>query len=523
MNQTVSGSFPRTRQLSRLAAGLFDAPADVDVTDITLDSRAVTPGALFVALRGLRRHGLAFAPQALRQGARAVVYEPPTQDAAGVEARQSLRQALAQAGDKVFVAAVPRLRTHLGLLADRFFDEPSLHLAVTGITGTNGKTTCAWLLSQALSLCGRPAAYIGTLGFGLPGAITPQEFTTADVISVHRQLDGLRRDGANSISMEVSSHALDQGRVDGVRFAIAAFTNLTQDHLDYHGSMQAYGAAKARLFQRPLAARVINVDDPFGAVLARGGADAQQGRLVAVSRAAQPPRELTADRFVHARDVRRSTTGLTLEVASSWGDTTLNVPLVGDFNVENVLVVMGILLSAGISLGEAAAVLARCPAPPGRMEMVCAPDSPTAVIDYAHTPDALAKALHAARAHCSGRLSVVFGCGGERDAGKRPRMGRIAVELADDVTVTDDNPRTEDPAKIVADILAGLPDAAAVRVEHDRAAAIRGALAHAQAGDVVVIAGKGHEDYQIVGRQRRAFSDRDVARAWLDARGRAQA
>ena len=505
---------PRMRRLSALAAGLFEAPADVEVTDITLDSRAVTPGALFVALRGRDRHGLEFAPQACVQGARAVVYEPPGEDAAGSAARNALEQVLHDAGT-VFVAGVPRLRQHLGLLADRFFDEPSLHLAVTGITGTNGKTTCAWLLAQALSLCDRPTAYIGTLGYGRPGALTPQEFTTADVISVHRQLDGLRGAGAAGISMEVSSHALDQGRVDGVRFATAVFTNLTQDHLDYHGTLQDYGAAKARLFQRPLAARVINIDDAFGLTLARAAEPAAHGRLVAVSRAATPPRDLLTGWHVWARQVTHAAAGLQLVVSTAWGEAAFSVPLVGDFNVENVIIVLGVLLSAGISLGAATAALARCPAPPGRMEMVRGTGGPTAIIDYAHTPDALAKALGAARAHCAGRLAVVFGCGGDRDAGKRPQMGRIAVELADDVTVTDDNPRTEDPAAIVAGILSGLSDPAAVRVEHDRAAAIRGALTRAGASDVVLIAGKGHEDYQIIGRQRRAFSDRDAARLFL--------
>ena len=507
----------RARSLAALAAGMFEAPADLHVTDITLDSRAVTPGALFVALRGLRRHGLEFAPQALRQGACAVAYEPPLSQADWNSAREQLALALAEVGNPVFVVAVPQLREHLGTLADRFFDEPSLHLAITGITGTNGKTTCAWLLSQALSLCGRPAAYIGTLGFGLPGALTAQEFTTADVISVHRQLDALRRAGAQAIAMEVSSHALHQGRVDGVRFTTAAFTNLTQDHLDYHGTLEAYGEAKARLFQKPLTARVINVDDAFGAALAGRPADANQGRLVAVSRAARLSHEWLTGLYVHARDVQRTAAGLTLTVASSWGETTFQVPLVGDFNIENVLTVLGILLSAGVSLDAATTALARCPAPPGRMETLRAATGPTAIIDYAHTPDALEKALQAARAHCAGRLSVVFGCGGDRDAGKRPLMGRIAMALADDVTVTNDNPRTEEPARIVADILAGIDEPETLYVDYDRAAAIRNALVRAKAGDVVLIAGKGHEDYQIIGRERRPFSDREVARATLES------
>jgi UDP-N-acetylmuramoyl-L-alanyl-D-glutamate--2,6-diaminopimelate ligase len=513
------------RALRHLLSGIVDAPDDIMVTDVTLDSREVRPGALFLACRGhghdqnQHRHGIEFAAQAAERGARAVIYETP--DASETRALQAaarllqrVRQRAGQDEDQ-FVVAVPDLRVHLGCIADRFFGQPSQALHVVGVTGTNGKTTCAWLIAQALSLCGRPAAYIGTLGFGAPGALRPVTHTTADVVSVHRQLALLRASGAQAVAMEVSSHALDQGRVDEVRFETAAFTNLTQDHLDYHGTLQAYGAAKARLFARPtLDARVINIDDAFGRELA--GVAAAPGRLVVTGCASSP----VAAAHVMATQVRALADGLDLSVTSSWGNAQLRVPLLGEFNVDNVLTTLAVLLAAQVPLSAALAALAQCVAAPGRMQRVTGPASArhgTVIVDYAHTPDALEKALAAARGHCQGRLHLVFGCGGDRDRLKRPVMGRIAVAGADTVTVTDDNPRSEDPAAIVRDILSGITDATRVRVEHDRAAAIRAAIAAAAPADLVLIAGKGHEDYQVYGTTRRVFSDEQVARSVLEA------
>jgi UDP-N-acetylmuramoyl-L-alanyl-D-glutamate--2,6-diaminopimelate ligase len=300
-----------------------------------------------------------------------------------------------------------------------------------------------------------------------------------------------------------------------VRFATAAFTNLTQDHLDYHGTLQAYGAAKARLFQRPtLDARVINIDDAFGREIA--GDACAPGRLVVTGRESAP----ATAAHVMATRVRALADGLDLTVASSWGDAQLRVPLLGEFNVDNVLTTLAVLLAAQVPLPAALAALGQCIAAPGRMQRVTGPATGrhgTVIVDYAHTPDALEKALAAARGHCQGRVHVVFGCGGDRDRLKRPIMGCIAATFADAVTVTDDNPRSEDPAAIVRDILAGITAApASVRVEHDRAAAIRAAIAAAAPGDLVLIAGKGHEDYQIHGTTRRVFSDQQVARSVLE-------
>ncbi|MDB6092346.1 MAG: UDP-N-acetylmuramoylalanyl-D-glutamate--2,6-diaminopimelate ligase [Gammaproteobacteria bacterium] len=492
------------RPLAELTVGLVDVPAGIVVNDVTLDSRAALPGSLFLACKGRTYHGLRFAEQAVARGARAVLYEA-TPD-----------ERVPQFGSDIFVAAIPHLTHRAGIIADRFFGAPSQALTMAGITGTNGKTTCAWLLAQALQFCGRPAAYMGTLGFGRPPALTATEHTTSDAVSVHRHLASLRGLGAECVSMEVSSHALDQDRVAGVRFNTAAFTNLTRDHLDYHGTMEAYGAAKARLFTWPsLANRIVNVDDAFGMQLA---AQLSSARLVITTRqGAAAVSSLRHAEFVRATRVTPDPAGLVIGVESSWGPGELTVRMIGEFNVDNVLTVLAVLLAWNIPLAQAAQALANCRAASGRMELFGGRGAtPLAIVDYAHTPDALAKALGAARLHCRGQLRVVFGCGGDRDAGKRPLMGRVAAELADDIIVTDDNPRTEDPARIVRDIVAGMAHKAPVLVEHDRALAIRMALQRSAADDVVLIAGKGHEDYQIYGTVRRPFQDQAIVGAELE-------
>jgi len=535
------------RALSELTAGFASAPPGLMVSDVTLDSRAVKPGALFLACRGQKHHGLDFADAVIAQGARAVLYETSAgagSAAAAVAhsvAHRAVEQAAARASAKapdVFFASVPQLSQHVGRIADRFFGSPSQVLDVAGITGTNGKTTCAYLLSQALTHSGTPTGYIGTIGYGLPPALTSTSHTTPDAVTVHRQLDHLRRLGAECVAMEVSSHALDQGRVNAVRFHTAVFTNLTRDHLDYHGTMEKYGDAKALLFaSQDLVARVINVDDEFGAQLAARSSDA---RLVVTTR--REPTILTE--FVRATQVRAEPGGLVIGIESSWGAGEVAVPLLGDFNVDNVLTVLATLLAWGTPLPDAAVALSKCRAPSGRLEVFGGHGmQPLAVVDYAHTPDALSKVLRAARMHCRGRLHVVFGAGGDRDPGKRPLMGTIAAELADSIVVTDDNPRTEDPRRIVSDICAGLravtksPNAGgisdsgiqrlgapaipvvvratSVRVEHDRREAILSTLQSATPEDVVVVAGKGHEDYQIYGTEYRPFSDQAVIREYF--------
>ncbi len=500
---------PRTLSLARLLDGFARLPRDIMVSDLTQDGRAARPGAAFLAVRGTHKHGLEFAPQAVANGARAVLWEPAPTAVPDLPA--------ASLPSEILVAPVPNLREHASEIADRFFGAPSHGLSVAGVTGTNGKTTCAYLLSQALELAGMPAAYMGTIGTGRPDALIASELTTADAISVQRALAQLRADGAESVAMEVSSHALDQFRVGAVQFRTAAFTNLTRDHLDYHGTMDAYGAAKARLFSRPeLASRVINVDDAFGRQLAldpRG-----RGRLIVTTRAHHSHMRSAAG-FVRAMDVKLSTRGIELEFDSSWGTGAVTAPLIGDFNVDNLLTVIAVLLDWEIGLERVIELIGRVRAPPGRMETFGGAGEPLAVVDYAHTPDALRKALSAVRTHCAGRLVVVFGCGGDRDPGKRPLMGAIAAELADDIIVTDDNPRGESPQAIVAGIAGGIPADKPFRIEHDRARAIADAIRGAGANDAVLIAGKGHEDYQIVGREKRPFSDQRVVAATMAARG----
>ncbi len=475
-----------------------------DILDLTLDSREVRAGSLFFALPGRTRHGLAFAAEAASRGASVVLWEP----AANAE--------LPKLPASVFAAAIPGLKDLVGRIADRFFGWPSSQLRVTGITGTNGKTTCAYLLAQCLDRLGSPAAYIGTIGWGRTASLAPSTLTTPDVVTLHRELAQLKSAGVREVAMEVSSQALDQDRVAGVRFHSAAFTNLSRDHLDYHETMDAYGAAKARLFAVPeLQHIIVNVGDAAGREFARrlGG----RVPLTAVWIGAGDSGWL-AERALRATHVSLDMRGVSLQVDGSFGKAEVSTRLLGRFNAENCLVVVACLLSLGASLAEAVEALAGCVPPPGRMELVEAavPGKPMAVVDFAHTPDALAKALGALREHCKGSLWCVFGCGGDRDPGKRPLMGAIADEMADQIIVTDDNPRSENPQAITRAIISGIKRREA-RVIHDRGQAIGAALNEARAEDVVLIAGKGHEEYQIYGETRRSFSDRHEAQRFLGA------
>jgi UDP-N-acetylmuramoyl-L-alanyl-D-glutamate--2,6-diaminopimelate ligase len=480
----------------------------VRIADLTLDSRDAVPGSLFLALRGRQAHGLSFAPQAAQRGASVVLWEP----AEGVEPPVLPAS--------VRVVAVPDLGERLGRICDRFFGSPSAQLRVFGITGTNGKTTCAHLLAQCLEMLGEPAGFIGTLGWGPIGALTAPTLTTPDVVGIHRRLAALRALGVRAVAMEVSSHALDQRRVAGVRFHAAAFTNLSRDHLDYHGTMEVYGEAKARLFAMPGVRHVVlHAGDAFArALLRRGTAAPLTAVWIGADRAENEDLAAHARHTLHAAGVDLDRHGIGMRVAGSFGDATLHAALIGRFNAENALVVLGCLLVSEIPIADAAAALGHCAPPPGRLEIIepLTQGKPAAVIDYAHTPDALAKALGALRPHCRGDLWCVFGCGGDRDPGKRPLMGAVADRLADEIIITDDNPRSEDPAAITRAILGGITRREA-RVIHDRAAAIGAALGEARALDMVLIAGKGHEEYQVYGETRRPFSDRSEALRHLGA------
>ncbi len=456
--------------------------ADLPIADLTLDSRRAGPGVAFIAVAGTRSHGLAFAAEALARGAAIVLYEPTAEHAAAPA--PSL--------------AVPGLKARLGELAGRFYavaQKPS----IVGVTGTNGKTTVAYLLAQAMTEPGHPCAYVGTLGYGVLPSLTPHGLTTPDCLTLHRELAEL---GAPRVAMEVSSHALAQDRIAGLTFHTAAFTNLTRDHLDAHGDLESYGEAKRRLFRLPrLRHAVVNIDDAFGATLARTlpvGCE-----LTSVS--------LRSSADLTARLRRSDLGGVELDVRGRFGALSLKSRLIGEFNAENLLVALGALLAEGYALDRAGEALAAARPAPGRMEVLGGPPAaPWVVIDYAHTPDALERVLRTLKSAGAGELWCVFGCGGERDQGKRPLMGSVAVSLADRIVLTDDNPRGEDPVAIVRDIRGGM-NHANVAVIHDRGSAIQAAIARARPGDVVLIAGKGHETEQVIGGQRRSFSDLAVA------------
>jgi UDP-N-acetylmuramoyl-L-alanyl-D-glutamate--2,6-diaminopimelate ligase len=467
------------------------------VTALTLDSRNVQTGGVFLALPGLQRHGLDYAVQALANDASIVLWEPTPDRVAS-----SLTGA--------HLVAIPQLSTIVGQLADRFYAQPSAALNIAAVTGTNGKSTTAYLIAEAAESCGIAAGYSGTVGYGRVSELKPATHTTPDALSVHRQLAELRDLGARAVGIEVSSHALHQHRIAAVRIDTAVFTNLSRDHLDYHGSMQAYGEAKALLFQTPrLRHRVINADDAFGRELLETSSTATATTAFSCAAAFSAPRVL------RAREVRLSVAGIELEITGSFGEAQLRSSLLGRFNAENLLATLAVLLGWDISLTRAVEALEQAAAPPGRMEVHRDASGKLAVIDYAHTPDALEKALQVLKAHCRGNLICVFGCGGDRDPGKRPQMGAAAQRWSDHIILTNDNPRSEDPQQIISDIQAGMAASADVRVEMDRAKAIERALELAQAQDIVLIAGKGHEDYQLIGISKHHFSDREVVQAYM--------
>jgi UDP-N-acetylmuramoyl-L-alanyl-D-glutamate--2,6-diaminopimelate ligase len=493
----VRQSLPRPdlRQLLDGWLSLPDLPA-LEPTDITMDSRRVMPGGLFLACAGASHHGMVFAAQAREQGAAAVIAEP-TSD----WNEDRLLLAADQLG--LPVIALPRLSACAGEIAARFYSHPSESMAVIGITGTNGKTSVSHFLAAALAdghLCG----VLGTLGYGLPGALHSATHTTPDAVRVHGELATLCEQGADSVAMEVSSHALHQHRVAGVQFHTAVFTNLTRDHLDYHGDMASYGEVKAGLFEHDgLQLAVINSDDAFGRDLA--ARCRQRGvRVIACGIELAAPSDCEQ---VRASDIVSHGDGLAFNLQVGGQTVPVGCGLLGRFNVDNLLLVAGVLHGWGLAPSDIARRLAGLRTVPGRMERFGGRGQPTVVVDYAHTPDALTQVLTALRAHVTGRLYCVFGCGGDRDTGKRPLMGQVAERLADRVVVTDDNPRSEDGDAIVAQILAGMSAPHAVRVERNRAQAIAQTIKEAASDDLVLIAGKGHEDYQQVGELRVPFSD----------------
>ncbi len=484
--------------LDQLLQGMVEAPA-IPLSGISSDSRNLEEGSLFVACQGKTSHGLDFLDQAVAAKVAAVVCDAATFEAPSTD---------------IPIIQVAGLARHLGTIANRFFDTPSKRVKVTGVTGTNGKTTVAYLIMQCLHLLGHKCAYIGTLGSGIDEISNIDGMTTPACIDLHRQLANFHDAGAGHAAIEVSSHALEQNRIDGVHFDTAIFTNLSRDHIDYHGSMRAYADTKARLFfDYDVKNRIVSLDTEFGQEIA------ERCGMNVVTASTRFDRVANGRPYVFVRAVVATERGSRVTVMSSWGAGEFLLPLPGDFNVANAIEVLGAMLNWNVPLDDACDVLGKVSAPPGRMQRV-RPDTeaalPAVFVDYAHTPASLEAALRALRQHCKGQLWCVFGCGGDRDRGKRALMGKIAARHADHAVVTNDNPRFEPAAEIIVDILEEMDDDTVV-IE-DRSAAIAHAVSAANDDDTVLIAGKGHEEYQILGEQRLKFSDSSIARTNMLAR-----
>ena len=488
--------------LAALLSGLADAPP-CPLLGIASDSRDVAEGFLFLACAGSGSHGLDYVGDAINAGIAALAFDSTTATSVPRDVGMP-------------VIPVAGLKQKLGEIANRFYNRPSEQIRVIGVTGTNGKTAVAWLIAQCQHLLGQKCGYVGTLGFGIDELEGVGGMTTPDAIELHRRLAKFRDHDASQAAIEISSHALVQNRIDGVHIDTALFTNLSRDHLDYHGDMHAYGEAKASLFLHCNPRhRIINLDSEFGTQLAsRCDSD-----VVTVSTNFD---RVANDRpYVFVRSVVAKEDGSEISIRSSWGDGHLSLPLPGAFNVANAVIVLALLLNQGVAMQSACEVLSQVDAPPGRMQRVPAASAqPSVYVDYAHTPAALEVAIRALRPHCRGRLWCVFGCGGDRDRGKRPVMAKIAERRADHVVITNDNPRSEEPASIIADIVSGLASDDQATIIADRAAAIAWTISNAGSADVILIAGKGHENYQLIGDERRDFSDFGAASANLAARAK---
>lgn len=479
------------KKLNDLLKGLTAATADRDIAAIATDSRALTPQTLWLAARGISHHALDFYNPELHPAA--IAYEPPYENP--------------PAG----AIACEQLGAHLGEIAARFYDHPARALKLIGVTGTDGKSSLVHFLAQATG-----GAMLGTIGYGKLDALEPASHTTPDPLRVQQYLARFRDAGIETVAMEVSSHALAQGRVAAVEYHIGVFTNLSRDHLDYHRDMEDYFLAKASLFARPLPVAVINIDDAHGRRLLDENRVHPKTRVIAVSSQnhAHPRAALT----LRARDIVLSPDGIAYTLETEAEQVAIQSGLLARFNVDNLLNTAACLLALGTPLAAIPAKLAALHGVPGRAERIGLGNGAAAIIDYAHTPAALANILQGVRAHVPGKLWCVFGCGGDRDRGKRPLMAQAAEQYADAVVITDDNPRTENPADIIADSLRGMGHREKAWIKRPREEAIRFVLPQLQTGDAVVIAGKGHEDYQILGTTKHHYSDQETVRTWLQNR-----
>ncbi|MAD52613.1 MULTISPECIES: UDP-N-acetylmuramoyl-L-alanyl-D-glutamate--2,6-diaminopimelate ligase [unclassified Idiomarina] len=478
-------------QLRELLPPLPMPVPNVEVSGIKLDSRQVANGDLFVAVPGYVTDGRDYMDKAITAGARAILAEGP-----------SLRS---ETKNGVVCLYMPGVKEQLSEIAGRFFHHPSKQATVVGVTGTNGKTSVTHLAAQLAEKLGYRAAVIGTTGSGLIGQLLPEKHTTPDAVTVQQRLSTLVAEGADFIAMEVSSHALVQRRVEALHFEAAVATNISRDHLDYHGSMTHYVDAKRRLFEDfELNHRIINIDDSYLAGWIDGTADVLSISLLGNERA-----------HIRVSELAFAEHGTTFTLSYHGRSAQFATPLLGRFNVYNVVSAVAIMLAQQHSLATVAEHCRTLTPVPGRMEAFQAGDSPLVVVDYAHTPDALQQVLQALRLHCKGKLWCVFGCGGDRDRGKRPQMGQVAAEYADRVVVTDDNPRTEAPQQIIADIMAGIADKRKVHSMEGRRQAVLDTIERAAKDDVVLLAGKGHEDYQVIGQERIDYNERQLVQDWI--------
>ena len=479
---------PKT--LNELLHGYANADAR-PIAAIASDSRAVTAETLWLAARGVTHHALDYYRDGLQ--AAAIVYEPP------------------YANPPAGAIACEQLGAHLGEIAARFYDHPAKALKLIGVTGTDGKSSLVHFLAQATG-----GAMLGTIGYGKLDALEPASHTTPDPLRVQQYLARFRDAGIETVAMEVSSHALAQGRVAAVEYHIGVFTNLSRDHLDYHRDMEDYFLAKASLFARPLPVAVINIDDAHGRRLLDENRVHPKTRVIAVSSQnhAHPRAALT----LRARDIVLSPDGIAYTLETEAEQVAIQSGLLARFNVDNLLNTAACLLALGTPFAAIPAKLAALHGVPGRAERIGLGNGAAAIIDYAHTPAALANILQGVRAHVPGKLWCIYGCGGDRDRGKRPLMAQAAEQYADAVVITDDNPRTENPADIIADSLRGMGHREKAWIKRPREEAIRFVLPQLEAGDAVVIAGKGHEDYQILGTIKHHYSDQETVRTWLQNR-----
>ena len=489
----------KAHNLQDLLIGIVDAPT-VEYNNICDDSRNVKKGTVFFALKGLSSDGCDFIESAINSGACAVVYEPPY-DLSNIET-------------SIPIIAVEDLQLEISNIVSRHYESTINEMSIIGVTGTNGKTTVSWLIHQGFKKIGYKSGYIGTLGYGLEN-LNLNELTTPSCMKLHKILSEFQNSGVEYVVMEISSHAIDQRRIEGINFNSVIFTNLSRDHIDYHGNMENYSETKAKLFlERQSKIKIININDSFG----RSLIERVDEEVISTS---IEPINIDKDKFISVTKYETNGSGFDIDLKSSWGTFKTHVPLLGTFNIENVIQTIALFLSLGFSLSKIQTIIEGMKAPLGRMESVDVDNNhllPKVLVDFSHTPDALKLSLQSIRDHYDGKIWCVFGCGGDRDRGKRKMMGNIAERYADYVIVTSDNPRNENPEKIISDILEGISSEVETIVSREEA--INFAIMKANKNEIILIAGKGHESYQKIGEETLKFSDHKISKRSLIRRSR---